>query len=64
MDAIPVSSSGIGMESILEYLAKQDAGVNITITLPQGSSAMNPSGNPGDPFIVREADFKPSGGGK
>ncbi len=64
MDAIPVSTAGIGMESILEYLSKQDAGVNITITLPQGSSALNAAGNPGDPFIVREADFKPTGSGK
>ncbi len=64
MDATPVSTSGIGMESILEYLAKQDAGVNITITLPQGSAAFNPAGNPGEPFIVREADFKPAGSGK
>ncbi len=64
MGAMPVSTAGIGMESILEYLAKQDAGVNITITLPQGSSALNPAGNAGDPFIVREADFMSAGSGK
>ncbi len=49
-----------GMEGILEYLSRQDAGVNITITLPAGT-AVNSSG---DPFMIREADYRPGGSGK
>ncbi len=57
-EAPSVAASGLGMESIIEYLAKQDAGVNITITLPTGSAMEAP----GEPFMIREADFQPGGG--
>lgn len=50
-----VAANGLGMESILEYLAKQDSGVSITITLPSGAAL----DTPGDPFIIREADYQP-----
>lgn len=58
MDATPVSTSGVGIESILDYLSKQNAAVNVNITLPAGTYA----GATGEPFIVREADYKPGSG--
>ncbi|MBU0934146.1 MAG: zf-HC2 domain-containing protein [Spirochaetes bacterium] len=54
------AGSAIGMDAILEYLSSQGNGLNITISLPQSSGF---SGS-GEPFIVREADFKPTGGNK
>lgn len=47
-----------GMEGILEIIARQEAGVNITISLPAGAS-VRPSG---EPIMIREADFKPGSG--
>lgn len=47
-----------GMESILELIARQEAGVNITISLPAGAS-VRPSG---EPIMIREADFRPGSG--
>ncbi len=53
-DATPVATSGMGIESIIEYIAKQNSAVNINITLPaEAFGAVT-----GDPFIVREADFQ------
>ena len=53
-----VASSGPAMDSIFEFLARQEGGVNITISLPSGTFA----GAPGEPFIVREVDYKPGSG--
>ncbi|HPE37602.1 MAG TPA: hypothetical protein PK625_10640 [Spirochaetales bacterium] len=50
----PAVATGLGMESILEYLSGQEAGVNITITLPAGSGTQAS----GEPFIIREADYQ------
>lgn len=47
-----------GMEGILELIARQEAGVNITISLPAGAS-VRPSG---EPIMIREADFRPGSG--
>lgn len=58
IEATPVSTSGVGIESILDYLSKQNAAVNVNITLPAGTYA----GATGEPFIVREADYKPGSG--
>lgn len=55
-----LASSGFGMDSIMDYLSRQDGSVNITITLPSGSGF----DRGGEPFIVREADFKPTGSGQ
>jgi hypothetical protein len=55
---VPVASSGPAMDSIFEFLARQEGGVNITISLPSGTFA----GAPGEPFIVREVDYKPGSG--
>ena len=53
-----VASSGPAMDSIFEFLARQEGGVNITISLPSGNFA----GASGEPFIVREVDYKPGSG--
>jgi anti-sigma factor RsiW len=54
-EATPVATSGMGIESIIEYISKQNSAVNINITLPaEAFGAVT-----GDPFIVREADFQP-----
>ncbi len=60
IEATPVSTSasGAGIESILDYLSKQNAAVNVNITLPAGTYA----GSTGEPFIVREADYQPRSG--
>jgi len=58
IEATPVSASGAGIESILDYLSKQNAAVNVNITLPAGTYA----GSSGEPFIVREADYQPGSG--
>ncbi|HUW70862.1 MAG TPA: zf-HC2 domain-containing protein [bacterium] len=60
IEATPVSTSasGTGIESILDYLSRQNASVNVNITLPAGTYA----GATGEPFIVREADYKPGSG--
>jgi anti-sigma factor RsiW len=55
---VSVASSGPAMDSIFEFLARQEGGVNITISLPSGTFA----GAPGEPFIVREVDYKPGSG--
>lgn len=54
----PVATSGSAMDSIFEFLASQDGGVNITISLPSGNFA----GASGEPFIIREVDYKPGSG--
>lgn len=54
----PAVATGLGMESILEYLSRQDAGVNISITLPAGS----PVYSSGEPFMIREVDYRPGSG--
>jgi len=53
VDAVPVSAPGMGMDSFLEFLARQDAGVNITITLPSGPVV----GSAGEPVIVRSPGY-------
>ena len=53
-----VASSGPAMDSIFEFLARQEGGVNITISLPSGNFA----GAPGEPFIIREVDYRPGSG--
>jgi anti-sigma factor RsiW len=58
VQSAPSVASSVGMEGILEYLARQDAGVNITITLPAGSSEQAS----GEPFMIREADYRPGSG--
>jgi anti-sigma factor RsiW len=58
VQSAPSVASSVGMEGILEFLARQDAGVNITITLPAGS----PEQASGAPFMIREADYKPGSG--
>jgi len=55
---VSVASAGPAMDSIFEFLARQEGGVNITISLPTGTFA----GAPGEPFIVREVDYKPGSG--
>lgn len=52
---VPVASSGPAMDSIFEFLARQEGGVNITISLPSGNFA----GASGEPFIIREVDYRP-----
>ncbi len=53
-EATPVATSGMGIESIIEYISKQNSAVNINITLPaEAFGAVT-----GQPFIVREADFQ------
>jgi len=53
-EATPVATSGMGMESIIEYISRQNSAVNINITLPAEAFGSVT----GDPFIVREADFQ------
>ncbi len=53
-EATPVATSGMGIESIIEYISKQNSSVNINITLPAEAFGSVT----GDPFIVREADFQ------
>ncbi len=53
-EATPVATSGMGIESIIEYISKQNSAVNINITLPPEAFG----GVSGEPFIVREADFQ------
>lgn len=61
LNAAPQPAASIastGMEGILELIARQEAGVNITISLPAGAS-VRPSG---EPIMIREADFRPGSG--
>lgn len=53
-EATPVATSGMGIESIIEYISRQNSAVNINITLPAEAFGSVT----GDPFIVREADFQ------
>ncbi len=53
-EATPVAASGTGIESIIDYISRQNAPVNINITLP--AEAFGASS--GEPFIVREADYR------
>jgi hypothetical protein len=54
-EATPVATSGMGIESIIEFVSSQNAPVSININLPAEAFA----GSAGEPFIVREADYKP-----
>jgi len=53
-EATPVATSGMGIESIIEYISRQNSAVNINITLPAEAFGSVT----GDPFIVREADYQ------
>lgn len=53
-EATPVATSGMGIESIIEFISRQNSAVNINITLPAEAFGSVT----GDPFIVREADFQ------
>ncbi len=53
-DATPVAASGMGIESVIDYISKQDSAVSINITLPANAFG----GSAGEPFIVREADYQ------
>ena len=53
-EAVPLASSGLGLESVIDFVSRQSGAVNININLPAGAFG----GATGDPFIVREADFK------
>jgi len=55
-EATPVASAGI--ESVIDYLSRQNSAVNINITLPPEAFG----GSVGDPFIVREADYRGGSG--
>jgi anti-sigma factor RsiW len=53
VEATPVAAAGLGMESLIDFIGKQNGAVNINITLPAevfGSSF-------GEPLIIREADW-------
>ncbi len=54
-EATPVATAGMGIESIIEYVSRQNAPVSININLPAEAFG----GTAGEPFIVREADYKP-----
>lgn len=53
VEASPVAASGLGMESLIDFIGKQNGAVNINITLPSEVFA----GNLGEPLIIREADW-------
>ncbi len=53
VEATPVAASGLGMESLIDFIGKQNGAVNINITLPPEVFA----GNLGEPLIIREADW-------
>jgi len=53
VEATPVATSGLGMESLIDFIGKQNSAVNINITLPAGAFG----GSPGEPLIIREADW-------
>ncbi len=52
-EATSLASSGLGLESVIDFVSRQSGAVNININLPAGAFG----GSAGDPFIVREADF-------
>lgn len=52
-EATSLASSGVGLESVIDFVSRQSGAVNININLPAGAFG----GSAGDPFIVREADF-------
>lgn len=54
-EATPVAASGMGIESVIDYISRQNAAVNINITLPAEAFG----GQAGEPLIVREADYVP-----
>ena len=54
-EATPVATSGMGIESIIEYVSSQNTPFSININLPAEAFG----GTAGEPFIVREADYKP-----
>jgi hypothetical protein len=54
VEATSVAASGMGMESVIDFISRQDSAVNINITLPAEAFAYGG----GDPFIVREADYQ------
>lgn len=54
IEATSVAASGMGMESVIDFISRQDSAVNINITLPAEAFI----GAGGEPFIVREADYR------
>lgn len=54
--ASPMGTTGMGIESIIDYVSRQNAPISINISLPAGAFG----GTAGDPFIVREADYRPA----
>jgi len=55
-EATPVAAAGI--ESVIDFLSQQNSAVNINITLPPEAFG----GTAGEPFIVREADYRGGSG--
>ncbi len=53
VEATPVAASGLGMESLVDFIGKQNGAVNINITLPAEAFG----GKLGEPVIIREADW-------
>lgn len=53
-EATSVATSGMGIESVIDFISKQNSAVNINITLPAEAFGMNA----GEPLIVREADYQ------
>lgn len=51
-----LATSGLGMESLIDYIGKQNAAVNIIIPLPKSAFGE------GEPVIVREADWNEGSG--
>ena len=49
-----VATSGMGLESVIDFISRQNSAVNINITLPAEAFGTNA----GEPFIVREADYQ------
>jgi anti-sigma factor RsiW len=53
-EASSVATSGMGIESVIDFISRQNSAVNINITLPAEAFGVNA----GEPFIVREADYQ------
>lgn len=53
VEATSVAASGLGMESLVDFIGKQNGAVNINITLPAEAFGSIP----GEPVIIREADW-------
>jgi anti-sigma factor RsiW len=53
VEATPLAASGLGMDSLVDFIGKQNGAVNINITLPAEAFG----GKLGEPVIVRDADW-------